>query len=129
MRLVINGEQTNVSTPAELGEFWIQATRQQFREIWLFAPGGPAICALCNGNRGWLMYLREAGDTGFSSRNPDYNGDAEAIYEYRLCNGQTDHYPAAWAIPETDLLQALEHFFVHKQRSPFVTWHEDSPPA
>jgi hypothetical protein len=42
-------------------------------------PEGPILCALINGELGWLMYLREEGDSGFSSRNPNYDGPADAI--------------------------------------------------
>jgi hypothetical protein len=63
-----------------------------FEETWVQSPDGQALCALINGDRGWLMYLREEGDSGFSSRNPDYDGPAEAQIEYRLSNGQHDLY-------------------------------------
>jgi len=44
------------------------------REVWLESPSGSALCALINGDVGWLMYLRERDDAGFSSPNPNYVG-------------------------------------------------------
>ena len=63
-----------------------------FEDIYIRSPDpeGPILCALINGDLGWLMYLRQEGDSGFSSRNPDYDGPADAQIEYRLDNGQHD---------------------------------------
>ena len=68
-----------------------------FAEVWVDHDPFPAICALMNGNRGWLMWVRHEGDAGFSSRNVAYSGSPEAEIEYMLSNGQVDRYPASWA--------------------------------
>jgi hypothetical protein len=96
-----------------------------FDEVWVQSPDGQALCALINGDRGWLMYLREEGDSGFSSRNPDYDGPPDAQIEYRLNNGQHDLYPASWALPIAEVRRALEYFEREHRRPPFVVWHED----
>jgi len=72
--------------------------RSQYLELWASAPAGESLCGLINGQVGWLMYLRESGDAGFSSRNQDYTGPAERVIDYYLDNGQHDRYPAAWAL-------------------------------
>lgn len=71
------------------------------------------------------MYLRYEGDAGFSSRNPDYVGAANAEIDYMLKNGQQDWYPAAWALPLTLVNQALDYFHSTGTAPPFVTWHND----
>jgi len=96
-----------------------------FEEIWLQSPDGQALCALINGHRGWLMYLREEGDSGFSSRDPSYTGDPEATIEYRLSNGQHDRYPASWSLPVAEVRLALEYFTTEHRRPPFIAWHAD----
>lgn len=96
-----------------------------FEEVWVELPDGQSMCALINGPRGWLMYLREAGDSGCSSRNPDYDGPPEAKVEYILNNGQRDLYPAAWALPIAEVRRALMYFEQERQRPPFVVWHEE----
>ncbi len=83
------------------------------------------LCALINGDLGWLMYLREEGDSGFSSRNPNYVGPLDAQIEYRLNNGQRDLYPASWALPLKEVRRAIEYFKLEHQRPPFIVWHED----
>ena len=40
-----------------------------FHEIWEGFEE-KSMLALINGDRGWLMYLEEPGDSGYSSRNP-----------------------------------------------------------
>jgi hypothetical protein len=118
---------------------------EQFREISLALDhGGPSLHARLNGKHGWLMYRRHnEGDPGFSSRNsafdpsnltPDapafisrFDGAPTLVIEYRLGNGQMDAYPASWALPEQEIMQALKYFIEHEgNRAPFVNWHDDS---
>jgi Immunity protein Imm1 len=84
------------------------------------------MCALINSDLGWLMYLREAGDAGFSSRNLKYDGPPDAKLDYFLSNGQQDEYPKAWALPIEEVRRALEYFEREQKRPPFITWHNDS---
>lgn len=104
----------------------MSAPDDKFREIWVEAPEGQSLCALINGDVGWLMYLRKSGDAGFSSRNPDYDGDPEATVEYRLSNGQRDEYPRLWALPVSTVERAMEFFRAKHAPPPFITWHNDS---
>jgi ribosomal protein L7/L12 len=130
---------------AELRQELAPFASQQFREIWVSVDaGGPSLAALMNTNVGWLMYLRHNdGDPGFSSRNPMYDeSDATLgglafdgqfgrervpVITYRLSNGQKDEFPASWALPESDIMRALEYFVQHEGRRPsFVQWHDDA---
>lgn len=94
-------------------------------EVWLEAPDGQTLCALINGDVGWLMYVREPGDAGFSSRNPSYQGDPQAQIKYRLNNGQLDSYPATWALPVEEIRRALDYFSKEHRRPPFIVWHAE----
>ena len=98
----------------------------RYREVWLESPDGQSLCALINSNLGWLMYLRESGDAGFSSRNPNYSGPADATIEYRLNNGQQDEYPASWALPVVEIERALNFFQKELKPPTFIYWHNDS---
>jgi len=124
--LSINGNQTRLTTVIELHRELQSFAGEAFREIWINVKNGPALCALFNGGIGWLMYLRESADAGFSSRNPNYEGKVDAMLDYRLSNGEHDTYPASWALPETLVIQALEYFVEYQQRAPFIQWHDDS---
>jgi hypothetical protein len=95
---------------------------QGFLEIWIDHSPYPSLCALVNGERGWLMCLRFDGDAGFSSRNPRYVGPPDAQIEYRLSNGQVDSFPAAWAYPRTDVFGALEYFARHRRVPETIEW-------
>ena len=75
---------------------------------------------------GWLMYLRKNGDAGFSTRNPHYSGDPNAVLDYRLDNGQHDQYPASWALPIAEVQRAMEHFITNAGPPTWLTWHNDS---
>jgi len=93
-------------------------------------------------NTNVLMYLRhDDGDAGFSSRNPAFAksdpmlrglvfdglfDEHVPVIAYRLNNGQCDEYPASWALPERDIMRALEYFVEHEgRRPPLVKWHDD----
>lgn len=114
-----------VSTRSELTEAFADPDRR-FLEVWAERADTSAMFALVNGDLGWLMYIRESGDPGFSSRNPHYDGPAQATIEYRLENGQADEYPASWALPRAEIEKALDHFVVTGRPPPWVTWHNDS---
>lgn len=101
------------------------ASDPRYREIWVEGPQGQQLCALIHGEVGWLMYLREPGDTGMSSRNPDYDGPAMATIDYVLDNGQRDEYPAGWALPIETLDAAIEAFRADGQPPAFIQWHRD----
>jgi hypothetical protein len=99
----------------------------KFREVWVEAPNGGLLCALINSEvGGWLMYLREAGDAGFSSRYPSYSGPPDDKVKYKLGNGQVDYYPRAWAYPVETIERALEHFRATGLPPTFIEWHNDS---
>lgn len=100
--------------------------RSRFLELWATAPSGQSLCALVSDDVGWLMFLRENGDAGFSTRNPDYSGDSDEFIDYHLENGQHDQYPASWALPISEVQRALEHFIIHSEPAPWLTWHNDS---
>jgi hypothetical protein len=102
------------------------AASSPFREVWLESPDGASLCALINGDVGWLMYLRQSGDAGFSSRNPAYQGPPDDMVEYKMSNGQVDEYPRAWAYPTETIERALEYFRRNNAPPPFITWHNDS---
>jgi hypothetical protein len=95
------------------------------QEIWAKAPDGQALCALVNGDVGWLMYQRTPDDAGFSSRNPRYSGPDDATVEYVLANGQRDRYPASWALPLAEIHRALEYFRENRRLPPFIVWKEN----
>lgn len=97
---------------------------ERFEEIWVEA-GEQRLCALINGDLGWLMYVPKEGDSGFSSRNPAYAGPANATVEYCLSNGQRDFHPAAWAYPVDVVRSALDYFEREEKRPPFIAWHAD----
>jgi len=145
VNLSVNSHGSLIASAAELRQELTAFAAEQFREIWVSVDqGGPSLAALLNGNIGWLMYLRHNnGDTGFSSRNPTFedsnaahnslafvsrfNGELVPVIKYRLSNGQVDQYPASWALPEQEIMCALEYFVEHEgDRAPFVHWHDDA---
>jgi hypothetical protein len=124
--LSLNNQEYAIRDLRELRGHLDSSRRTQFYELWLSREGNGSLCILANGDRAWLMFLRHEGDAGFSSRNPRYTGPREAELEYYLSNGQRDVYPAHWAVDTGEALEAAEYFFLHGEKSPSITWHDDS---
>ena len=143
IELLVNGHSSRVASVTEFRRALIPFASEQFREISInIDEGGPSLFALLDRSIGWLMYLRHYGDAGFSSRNTAFDVSAAAqsspasvsrfggglvpVIEYRLSNGQDDRYPASWALPEKEVMRALEYFVEHQgARAPFVVWNDD----
>lgn len=104
----------------------MDSNQNQYREIWVETEDEQSMCALINGDKGWLMYLRSCDDVGFSSRNPHYSGGHHAVMEFYLNNGQCDEYPLSWVLPIEEVELALEYFKKEKRPPGFITWHNDS---
>jgi hypothetical protein len=144
IKLLINKYSSRIASVTEFRRELIPFAAERFREICLVVDQkGPTLFALLNQSIGWLMYLRHYGDAGFSSRNPAFDASAAApsgptfvsrfrgalvpVIEYRLSNGQVDQYPASWALPEEEIVRALEYFVEHRgDRAPFVVWNDDA---
>ena len=105
--------------------------KEQYKEIWVEPKETEnderAMMALINGDWGWLMYLREEGDSGFSSRNPDYTGtdDDGKTMDFLLSNGQLDYYPLSYVLPVEQVMKALSYFEEHHELPDFIVWHDD----
>ena len=97
---------------------------ENFKEVWLHHQNGASLCALINKNVGWLMYIRFEGDSGFSTRNP--NLISKNTIEFKLSNGQMDHYPEHWTYDLKTLSDAMQNFLSDGQLPPQVTWHDNS---
>jgi hypothetical protein len=98
----------------------------EYAEVWVEHDMFPSVCALIHGDRAWLMYLRYDGDAGFSSRNPAYEGSSDATIDYYLSNGQRDVYPAAWAYPTPQVLEAVSVFAKDRRMPESIVWFNDS---
>ena len=129
MRLTINDRAFNVASVEDAQSHWETVRGQQFSDVWLDAgESGPSLCMLVNVGRAFLLYLRDhEGDTGYSSRNPDYAGPPDAVMVFELANGQRDEYPMSWTIPLEDAIAACAYFIATQGgRSGDTMWHDDA---
>jgi hypothetical protein len=126
VHLVIPEGDERRSVLARLDAMLARIPETGFAEVWVMHGRFPALCALLNGDRGWLMCLRAEGDAGFSSRNPDYVGPPEAEIEFMLSTGQVDRYPAAWTFPRAEVLAAVRMFARTRRCPAALCWFNDS---
>lgn len=91
-------------------------------ELWASSQNGASICMLRNNDDAILMFLRENGDSGFTSRGIELPG----IAYYTLSNGQVDEYPKSWCIEVEKCYKAISYFFVNEGNRPgWICWNED----
>lgn len=124
MKLTLDGEEHLGITLDRLRELLSALADRQWVDAWLTQEDdGPVLCMLKSDDRAFLLWMREPGDPGFSSRGRAHRNAPPQ--RFRLSNGQVDAYPAAWTIPFDEARRAMEHFCVDGTRAPFVKWHDD----
>jgi Immunity protein Imm1 len=118
-----NGAELHPSSTEEVGRLLDRVDQVREFELWASAPNGPSLCMLRNGDDAWLMYLRQEGDSGFSSRSFVH---CAGTVTFRLCNGQVDEYPRSWCIDIEQCYKALAYFFENAGAKPdWIDWNED----
>jgi hypothetical protein len=120
----VDGNDVPIRSLADVRSVLAHGAEQPYREVQLTSPAGPSLFMLRSHDRALLMFLRETGDTGFTSRADGPIAGPERR-EFLLSNGQRDEYPAAWTVSVARAHQAFEHFFQTGERAPFVAWHDD----
>jgi hypothetical protein len=127
VHVVITGNQAErESALLNLDAMLARIPKQGFAEVWVMRGRFPALCALLNGDRGWLTCLRHEGDAGFSTRNPAYAGPPDAILQFMLSTGQVDEHPAAWTYSRAEILAAVRLFAETGRCPATLTWFNDS---
>jgi hypothetical protein len=93
MLLRLNGQETTLTSSADLQAALNNVRQVQFSEMWLETPDdGPSLSMLVNGVSAWFIYFPDqVGHPGLSSRNEGYAGPPQAVMEFVLSNGQLDH--------------------------------------
>lgn len=114
------------ATLAELQTHLASLQASQFGEVWLSGHGDSSLCLLKTSDRALLMFLRDPGDVGFTSRADDAFSTCTSDLEFELSNGQRDSHPAAWTVPFTAAAQALEFYFTNGERAVHIRWHDDN---
>jgi hypothetical protein len=121
--IIFNGRSQAISSVHELGDALNRFDQEHHFELWVAVSSGAAMCMLRSDNDALLMYLRNSGDSGFTSRgNPDKGGSAT----YVLTNGQIDEYPKSWCIDVEQCYKAIAYFFVNDGAKPgWIRWNSD----
>ncbi len=120
----IDGKRVPIRSRAELRSLLARGPEHVHQVVLLTSPAGPSLFMLRSDDRALLMFLRESGGAGFTSRADGPVAGPEQR-EFRLPNGQRDEYPASWTVSLARAHGALEHFFETGERAPFVIWHDD----
>ena len=120
--ITFNGEHLDIASIEQFGQALDRFDQAANFEVWLATSAGPSMCMLRNQSNAWLMYLRNAEDSGFTSLG---DSSRSGLASYTLGNGQIDEYPLAWCIDVEQGYKALAYFFANEGARPeWVVWHE-----
>jgi len=121
--VIFNDEHKDVSSIEELNEALTRFDDEPNFDLWVSIPDGPMINMIRNGPDAFLMYLRFAEDTGFTSRS---HVPRVGTASFRLANGQVDDFPLSWCIDREQCYKAVAHFCANEgERPKWIAWHED----
>jgi immunity protein Imm1 of predicted polymorphic toxin system len=121
--VIFNDEHKEFSSIDELNEALARFDDEPNFDLWVSTPGGPMINMMRSGPDAFLMYLRFAEDTGFTSRS---RVTRVGTTSFRLANGQVDEFPLAWCIDRELCYKAITHFCANEGEMPkWIAWHED----
>ncbi|MEO1173405.1 MAG: Imm1 family immunity protein [Myxococcota bacterium] len=96
-----------------------------YSEVWIEHIDGSRLCVLLSPGFGFLMYLRDDCDAGFSTRKAEWDDPDEEV-EFELSNGQVDRYPKRLAQSRATALDAARHFIETRSLLATISWHNDS---
>ena len=95
MEISLNDDSAKCGSTAELADKLDEIRGSDQAEVWLSAARGSSICLLKSEENIFLIYLREAGDSGFHSLGAKARAGSFSV---RLANGQIDEYPLSWCV-------------------------------
>jgi hypothetical protein len=96
--------------------------RQEFAHLSLTRYEEDSLTVHTNGQRGWLMYLREPADGGLYTRDLAYAGDPSAQEDFRCVCGIDLAFPAKQTLPRYRAIEVAEEFFVTGALPSSVPW-------
>ncbi len=121
--VIFNDEHQEISSVDAVNQALAQFDLEPNFDLWVSIADGPMINMMRSGPDAFLMYLRFAEDTGFTSRSPV---PRVGTASFRLANGQMDEFPLSWCIDREQCYQAIAHFCENEGDMPkWIAWHED----
>jgi len=122
LTITFNDEHKSCDSVEALGLLLDEFDQVPVFELWIKVMGGPSMSMLRNHDRAFLLYLRQMGDSGFTSR---VAGTVSGTSPFRLANGQLDEYPLNWCVDLKQCYKAIAYFFVNEGAKPdWIQWHE-----
>jgi len=126
MELNLNGESYEVASVGGLRYHLPKISDTRFAEVWLYSDSSwPAICALVNGGAAWLMFLRREGDSGFSTRNPNFAGPKTLLLNISSRTASGMNTPPNGTSPHRRLCALSNILWKEEEMAPWLHWHQE----
>ena len=125
--LRVNGMEHALDDIDELRQKLHKVQQADFADVWL-ERRNVVMSMLTNRdrNRAFQMYLTADNPAGFHAIS-DSETDRDEEIKFLLDNGQADEFEFSDTIVLADAIRALEYFFLHGGKAPFILWRDDSP--
>jgi hypothetical protein len=96
--------------------------RKKFSHLRMTRYEEDSLTVHTNARRGWLMYLRDPGDSGLYTRDPEYGGDPKEEELFRCGCGISLQFPPNETLPRVRALEAAIEFFRSGRLPVNVPW-------
>lgn len=113
----------NIKTEEVLRNILAKTDLSKKLELMIYGHGTSSLTVLTREDGAFLMYLREEGDTGFSSRSKKSNSDT--LKDFNLNNGQIDKYPESHLRDHKDAIDAIIEYFLTGGMFEKIRWNKD----
>ena len=95
----------------------------ELHEILISGHGDTSLTVMTNPYGAFMMFLRENGDSGFTSRNQ--TKEEGEFVDFKLSNGQVDQYPLNWVIKHEEAKQAIISYYRTGNMLETINWFEE----
>lgn len=126
--LQIDGRYVESDDPRRIRAALLRVAQEEFAEVWLTVNGGPGFALLKSRERALCLFVRTLDDAGFTSRQ-GLRERRRGELPFRLADGTSSTFPAAWTVPFFVALRAADEFLRTGEMPAMVRWHADGSAA
>jgi len=122
MEIIIDNSIINLQSEELLQKILSTTDLADLHEILISGHADSSMTVLTSENGALLMFLREKGNSGFTSRSR--TNEKKDLVDFKLSNGQLDEYPTNWLVGHEEARRAIVEYKTG-QRLDTINWMEE----